>query len=96
MISIGSTVYHSATMAPPGPPLHSLHLGDIPVPLKTPTVGKHHPSGDPSGIYQELLLSLSFQVPLWIVSGLDYYMRQPRPMVRILREAISLAKISGR
>jgi len=88
MISNGSTVYHSATMTPPGPPLHFFHLGDIPVPLKTTGLAQCARSSDPAHLHQ-LFLSPFFLLPLWISPGLDYYMRQPRPMVRILCEAIS-------
>jgi hypothetical protein len=87
MISNGSTVYHSATMPPPGPPLHFLHLGDIPVPLKTTGLVQCARSSDPAHLHQ-LFLSPFFLLPLVISPGLDYYMRQPRPMVRILCEAI--------
>jgi len=73
-------------MPPPGPPLHCLQLGGISVPLRILRIVKS--SGDLSRSYQELLLSLPFLIPLWIALGLDYYMRHPIPMVRILREAI--------
>jgi len=89
MISSRSAVYHSATMPPPGSPLHSLHLGDIPVPLKTTGLTQCDRSSYPVHL-QQLFLSQLFLLPLVISPGLDYYMRQPRPMVRILREAISL------
>ena len=92
MISNGSTVYHSATMPPPGPPLHFLHLGDIPVPLNTTGVYQCDGPSDPAHP-QHLFLSQFFLLPLVISPGLDYYMRQPRPMVRILREAISAVHI---
>jgi hypothetical protein len=90
MISNGSTVYHSATMPPPGPPLHFLHFGDIPVPLKTTGVYQCDGPSDPAHP-KHLFLSQFFLLPLVISPGLDYYMRQPRPMVRILREAIRIS-----
>ena len=73
MISNGSTVYHSATMVPPGPPLHFLYLGNIPVPLKTTGLVQCDGSSDRAHLQQLFLPHLS------LLPWLDYYMRQPRP-----------------
>ena len=87
VISNESVFYHCDTMPLPGSPLRYLQLLDISVPLKIPRVDTSKCSAELSRS-QELFPYLLFLLPLWIFLGLDYYVRQPISMVRILREAI--------
>ena len=85
MIQRQWAVYHCDTMPPPGSPLHFIQLGGISIPLKIPGFA-NSPGRCFAGLPQVLFISLLSLLPSGVYLGLDFYMRQPMLMVRILRE----------